>query len=242
MNREYHQAYSPALQRNMELLLFGHAGTPVLFFPARMGRFYDYEDWRVIDALKGKIEEGNLQVCCVDSVDTESFYCDSRPPAGKMARHLQYEQYILQEVIPLLQSRNPGTALVSAGCSLGAYHAVNIAFRHPRFFCKVVAMGGRYDLSQQVSHYTNLLQGYWDENVYYNMPNQYVPNINDPALLAFLRKLEIILVVGQEDPFLGSNLYLSQVLCAKDIPNLLYVWQEEAHKSRYWRKMVELYL
>jgi esterase/lipase superfamily enzyme len=242
MNREYHKSYSPSLQRDMELLVFGQAGTPVLLFPARTGRFYDYENWRLIEAVRGKIEQGQLQVYCVDSVDTESFYCASSHPSERIARYLQYEQYIIKEVIPFVQDKNPGAAIISAGCSLGAFYAVNFALKHSGFFCKVVGLSGRYDLSQPAGHYGDLLQGYWDETLYFNMPNQYLSNISDPVLLQSLQQLEIILVVGQEDPCLGSNSYLSQVLQDKGIPTSLFVWPGEAHRACNWRQMVVHYL
>jgi esterase/lipase superfamily enzyme len=35
MNREYHRWYSHRLGRDMELLIFGHAGAKVLVFPTR---------------------------------------------------------------------------------------------------------------------------------------------------------------------------------------------------------------
>ena len=33
MNREYHKGYSHELHRDMEVLIFGHSGTPLLVFP-----------------------------------------------------------------------------------------------------------------------------------------------------------------------------------------------------------------
>ena len=69
MNREHHRWYSPALRRDMELLVFGHGGTPVLVFPTSMGRFYEYEDRGMIDAVRWKLDRGELQAFCVDSVD-----------------------------------------------------------------------------------------------------------------------------------------------------------------------------
>ena len=80
MNREYHTWFSSNLQREMELLVFGHGGDPVLFFPTRTAHFYDYEDWMVIEALRRKIEAGTIQVYCLDSVDKESFYSRHLPP------------------------------------------------------------------------------------------------------------------------------------------------------------------
>ncbi len=61
MLREYHKWFSPRLQRDMELLIFGHSGTPVLVFPTSMGRFFDYENRHMIDAVRGKYENGQLQ-------------------------------------------------------------------------------------------------------------------------------------------------------------------------------------
>ena len=52
----------------MELLVFGHAGTPVVVFPASMGRFFDCENRGMIDAVAGKYENGGLQALCVPFV------------------------------------------------------------------------------------------------------------------------------------------------------------------------------
>ena len=58
MNREYHKWWSPRLNRDMELLVFGHAGAKVLVFPTRDGRFFEYEDMRMTEVLRPKIEAG----------------------------------------------------------------------------------------------------------------------------------------------------------------------------------------
>src|ERR1700742_2610439 len=156
MNREYHKWYSEPLGREMELLVFGHTGDPVLFFPTRTAHFYDYEDWQVIEAMRRKIEAGQIQVYCVDSIDKESFYSKQLPPAQRIPRHLLYEQYILEEVMFLIQQKNPHPTIVAAGCSLGAYHACNLAFKHPQLFHKMVGLSGRYDLTISMEHFEDL--------------------------------------------------------------------------------------
>ena len=242
MSREYHKWFSPSLQRDMELLIFGHAGEPVLFFPTRTARFYDYEDWKVIDALRKKIETGQIQVYCLDSVDKESFYEKQLHPRDRILRHLQYERYILTEVLPLVRHKNPRPTVVTAGCSLGAWHAANLAFKFPHLFHKVVGLSGRYDLTVTLEHFKDLFDGYRDQNIYYNMPGQYIPNLNDPAIIQQLRGLEIIFVVGEKDVFLENNLAMSNALWSKNIRNSLHLWDGESHKARYWRHMVQLYL
>jgi esterase/lipase superfamily enzyme len=242
MHREYHKWYSAHLYKEIELLVFGHTGTPVLFFPTRTARFYDYENWGVIGSLRDKINAGYIQVYCLDSIDQESLYCCWRHPSQKIIRHLQYEQYIIHEVLPMIWSKNPSCNIISAGCSLGAFHAINLAFKYPGYFCKAVGMSGRYDLSKQLDHYQDLFNGYWDENIYFNSPNQFLQNIYDHELIQAMKKMEIILAVGKDDPFYFSNRQLSETLWNKEIWNALHVWDGEAHKARYWRQMVQQFL
>jgi esterase/lipase superfamily enzyme len=95
MNREYHKNYSHELQRDMEALVFGHAGQPLLVFPTSRGRFFEYEDAGMIRALAPKIDQGKLQVFCPDSVDGESWYNKGVHPGSRIWRHVQYERYVI---------------------------------------------------------------------------------------------------------------------------------------------------
>ncbi len=241
MIRTYHAWHSTHLNRHMELLVFGHAGARVLVFPTRIGRFYDYEDFGIVEALAEKITNGWLQLFCVDSVDGESIYSD-RPPHERIQRHMQYEQYILEEVLPLSRQLNPQPFMIAHGCSLGAYHAMNLALRHPQYFGKVVALSGRYDLSEPVADFRGLFDGYYDEEIYFHSPNHFLPNLFEDNILTELRRLEIVMAIGREDPFLGSNRSLSNALADKHIPHQFHVWDGRAHKAKYWREMVGLYL
>ncbi len=242
MRREYHKWFSPHLSREMELLVFGHAGDPVILFPTRTARFYDYEDWQVIDALRKKIETGAIQVYCLDSVDKESFYARDVHPAERIFRYFQYEKYVLDEVIPFIRQINPHPTLIVAGCSLGAYHAANLAFKHPHLFHKMVGLSGRYDLTTALEHFDDLFDGYRDQNIYFNMPGLFIPNLSDPNIIAELKRMEIIFVIGEKDVFLENNRIISNALWEKGIWNALHLWDGESHKARYWRHMVQLYL
>ncbi len=113
MNREYHKGYSSELHRDMELLIFGHAGTPLLVFPTSQGRFFEYEDRGMIGVLAPKIDAGEVQLFCPDSVDSESWYNKSVHPRVRVLRHLQYERYILHELLPFLRSKNNASLAVT---------------------------------------------------------------------------------------------------------------------------------
>ena len=242
MNREYHKWFSPNLNRDMELLVFGHGGAKVLVFPTRGGRFFEYEDMRMVQQIQHKIERGQLQLYCIDSVDTESFYCYWAHPSGRIQRHIQYEEYVLREVLPFMAEKNAHPCTISHGCSLGAYHAANIAFRHPHLFQKLCAFSGRYDLTLNVEIFSDLLDGFYNQDVYFNTPSHFLPNLDCNQKLHDLRSMDIVMVIGREDPFLDNNLHLSEILKNKGIEHHLAIWSERAHRGYYWRKMVPLYL
>src|ERR1700758_5541895 len=103
MNREYHKWYCPRLYRDMELMIFGHAGVPTLVFPTSQGRFYEYEDRGMVGTLWQKLENVQLQLFCVDSVDSTSWYDRGVHPRQRVERHMVYERYLLDEVFPLMR-------------------------------------------------------------------------------------------------------------------------------------------
>jgi esterase/lipase superfamily enzyme len=242
MLREYHKWFSHRLNRDMELLVFGHGGPRVTVFPTRQGRFFDYENFGLVNSLRDRLEAGALQLFCVDSADSEALYSHDKPPQDRIARHNAYEAYILEEVVPFTQRKNEHPRLVAHGCSIGAYHSVNIAFRHPDIFHEVVAFSGRFDLTRRMGDFRDLFDGYYDENIYFHTPNHFIPNLSDQALLSHLRRMRILLAIGAQDPFFESNMALSNALNAKEIPHELYVWDGEAHRSAAWRQMVRFYL
>lgn len=219
----------------MELLIHGHAGARVLIFPTSQGRFYEYEDRGMVENLREQLENGRLQLYCVDSVDAESFYCRWAHPSGRIIRHMQYEDYLINEVLPLTRAKNDNPFMIAHGCSFGAYHALNIALRHPHLFGRVLAVSGKYDMS-------SFFNGYYDENIYFNTPSHYVPNLNDPGQLDALRRLDIILALGSSDPNIENNRALSEALWHKGIGNALREWDGWCHDWPYWREMVRAYI
>ncbi|TMB61097.1 MAG: esterase, partial [Chloroflexi bacterium] len=138
MNRDYRKWWSPALSRDMELLVFGSGGTPVLVFPTSMGRFYQWEDFGMVAHMADRIDEGWLQLWCVDSVDSESFYDKKRPAQERAARHVAYEGYLVDEVLPAIRSSNGVDYLVTIGASFGAFHALAFATRRPGIARKAI--------------------------------------------------------------------------------------------------------
>jgi len=242
MNREYHKWWSKHLQRDMELLVFGHAGAKVLVFPTRKSRFYEYENIGMVKTLQDKIEGGHLQLYCIDSIDNESFYCHWAHPSGRVKRHIAFEDYILNDVLPFMNRKNPHDCIIAHGSSLGAFHAVNIVLRHPQLFKKLVAFSGRYDLTLGVESFHDLLDGFYNDDVYFHTPSHFLPNLECSLHLNALKKIDITLVIGKEDPFLHNNKQLSSVLHQKGIHHQFLIWDGRAHSASYWRRMAAIYI
>jgi len=236
MHREYHKGWSSRLGRDMELLIFGHGGVPVVVFPTSQGRFHEFEDRGLVAAVAGKLEAGEIQLWCLDSVDAESWYNRNVPPRWRIARHVQYENYLMDEVLPFLRQKNQDAHLVALGASFGGYHAVNIALRHPDRFTGFLSMSGAFDLS-------NFLDGYYDDDVYFNMPPHYLPNLSDAWYFERYRRNQYLLATGWDDHCLGQNQNLARILGAKGIPHQLWIWDSwNSHDWPTWARMMQEYL
>lgn len=233
MHREYHEWDSTRLGRSMELLVFGHAGMPVLVFPTSGGRFFEFEDRGMVAALASRIDAGHMQLVCVDSVDRESWYNRQVSPRRRIARHMEYEAYLLHEVLPFLREKNRDPRLLALGCSFGGYHAVNIALRHPNLFSGFFSMSGAFDLSA-------FLDGYYDEDCYFNLPTHYLPRLDDAWFLERMRANEYVLATGWDDQCLAQNQQLDRILTEKGIPHQYHVWDAaNSHDWPTWQRMVE---
>jgi len=236
MNREYHKWYSNTLQREMELLIFGHGGLPLLVFPTSMGRFYDYEGRGMIDAIGHKYENGERQAFCVDSVDSESWYNKQVHPSQRARRHNEYDRYLSDEIVPFIRSRNSSPDLIATGCSFGGYHSMNFALRHPDLVKGAVSMGGAFDIKQ-------FLDGYYDDNCYYNCPPDFLPGLNDPFYLDLIRGQKLVLATGEYDICLDENIRLGGILSSKGLPHWLDVWGNgTGHDWPWWQQMAGKFL
>jgi esterase/lipase superfamily enzyme len=236
MTRDYHRWYSRSLGRDMELLVFGHAGPPVVVFPTSMGAFFEFEDRGMVEALRGKLDGGGLQLFCVSSVDGESWYARGTPAWTRVERHLQYESYILGDVVPLIRQVNGTRGIGVTGCSFGAYHAMAMALRHPYIFTSCITISGAFDISQ-------FLDGWRDRDAYLLNPPWFLPALDDAYYLDQYRRNKFVLATGEWDICRAANQDFSRQLAARGIPHSLHVWGFGAqHDWPHWRPMASAYL
>ncbi|MBK9290952.1 MAG: esterase family protein [Bacteroidetes bacterium] len=241
MHTEYHRWYSPSLNRDMELKVYGHYGKPLLIFPTQGGSFHEAEDYLMINALGLYINEGRIKVFTVDSVDGEAWTRDGEAVHNRGHRHEQYNAYIMNEVVPFIRNHcnQPEGMIAVTGCSMGAYHAANFFFRHPFVFDTVIAISGIYDLK--------LFVGDWmDDTVYFNSPLHYLRNLEDEHILSRLRQNTIVVAVGRgawEEEMIADTDELKSILEAKDIPAWIDYWGNDVdHDWPWWRVMLPYFI
>ncbi|MBX3240664.1 MAG: esterase family protein [Chitinophagaceae bacterium] len=226
--------YSHALGKDMPVAVYGHYGFALLLVPTAAADFEEYERFQLIDALTPFIDAGKIKVFSINSINTESWLNDHMEGAHKAIRQNQFNEYVFNEVVPYIKNHTSWeTPIIVSGASFGALHSMNLFLKRPDLFNGVIAMSGVYDLTE----YT---KGYYDEQVYYNSPIHYIPNLTDEWYLNNIRAGKIIIATGSgahEDP--QANKRFSGVLAEKNIPHELDIWGEDiTHDWPTWRKML----
>ncbi|WP_422487034.1 esterase family protein [Gudongella sp. DL1XJH-153] len=241
MNIEYHEFYSEILGKEMPFKSYGHAGKPIIVFPSSGGRFYEYEDFGMIEACQGFIESGYVRFYAVDSIDNES-WLNKHAWAGDMAnRHNQYDTYITDELIPFVKEHSGWQGpMIATGCSMGGYHSANFYFRHPDVFDTLIALSGIYDIAFFVGDNVS------DTDVYLNSPVDYLSNIEDENYLAAYRNGNIIICTGQgnwEEDSIRDTRAMDTILKSKGIPAWVDYWgQDVNHDWPWWRIQMQYFL
>ncbi|MHB8854297.1 MAG: esterase family protein [Ignavibacteriaceae bacterium] len=235
MKEEYHKWHSQYFEREFEMLVFGHDGYPVILFPTSKGRFYETKDFGLIGAAEKLLNEGRIKIYCPDSIDAESWYNYSIHPADRVKSYIGYEHVILYDVIEFAKHETGREKVALAGCSLGGYHAANLAFRYPAKIGYLFSMGGCFDIKQFIS-------GYYDDNCYFNNPPDYLPNLEDKWFLDRIKEMGIILGAGEWDMCLDETKRLSNILNQKGINHWLDIRQGAGHDWQWWREMFPVYL
>ncbi len=232
--------HSPvALGKEMPIAIYGHYGFALLLIPTASADYLEYERFRLIDTLVPFIEAGKLKIFSINSINTESWMNYEMEPRQRAVRHQQFNDYVFREVVPYVRTcSSPDTPIITCGASFGALHSANLFFKRPDLLQGCIAMSGVYDLSE----YT---RGYWDEDVYFNSPIHYVPNLTDHGILEQIRRSSHIhLLTGSgdhEDP--EANRRFAGVLYNKGINYELDVWGPEwRHDWPTWRAMLPHYL
>jgi esterase/lipase superfamily enzyme len=245
MEIRYYKHWSSHLNREMEFKVYGHAGKPVLFIPCQSGRFFDFENFKMLDHWAPFIESGSCTVYAADCIDDEAWAAIGADNRWRIENHENWFRYITLELVPYIKhlsgERNGfDQGILTFGCSMGAMHAANLYYRRPDLFDSMFAISGLYD-SQ------DFFGGYMDDLVYNNCPVNYLANMPaDHPYMKLYNSQKSLIVVGQGDwegPLLESTRRLDTVCAQKGIHTRFEYWgYDVAHDWPWWFKMVAHYV
>jgi esterase/lipase superfamily enzyme len=239
MKRELSGWFSPVLQKEMPIAAYGDYGFALLLVPTAAADYLEYERFQLMETLAPYINSGKVRIFSVNSINNESWLNNTMAGEHKAIRHNQFNDYIFNEVIPFIKTNTSAeTPIITCGASFGALHSMNLFLKRPDLIDGVIAMSGVYDL-------TDYTKGFYDDQVYFNSPCHYIPNLSDEWNLNHIRKSRHIHILtgsgDYEDPQASRN--FSGVLNTKGIHHELDVWGTEwKHDWPTWRAMLPLYL
>jgi esterase/lipase superfamily enzyme len=231
--------YSERLGKEMPVAVYGNYGFALLLVPTAAADYLEYERFQLIDSISHFINSGKVKVFSINSINNESWLNNHMDPKHKIIRHQQFNEYVYEEVIPFIKTNTSHeTPIIICGASFGALHSMNLFLKRPDLINGVIGMSGVYDLTE----YT---KGYFDDDVYYNSPQHYMPNLTDHHVLEQIRRSNHIHIFSgsgdYEDPSASHS--FANILYSKGINYELDIWgQEWKHDWNTWRNMLPHYL
>jgi esterase/lipase superfamily enzyme len=230
--------YSSIVEQEVQLVRWGHMGTPVLLFPTAGGDAEEIERFHLIRVLQPLLDAGRIKVYSTDSIAGKVWF--SGEHSAEYCSRMQncFDSLIYNEITPAIRSdcRTPDIEIITAGASIGAFNAVATVCRHPDAFKLAIAMSGTFDLSKYLEGSSNL-------DFYFSSPLHYLPQLEGPQL-DMLRKRLILLPTGEGDyEDIDESWRVARVLGAKGVPNRVDLWGPEYHHDwNTWREMLPKYL
>ena len=245
MEIRYFKHYSGCLGRDMEFKVYGHRGKPVVFIPCQAGRFYDFENFHMIDTWAKWIESGQVMVFSIDVIDSETYADRGGDPRRRIEQHERWYHYVVDELVPYIRhlagERNwHDEPIMTFGASMGAMHAANLFFRRPDLFGSVLALSGLYDSE-------GFFGNYMDDLLYQNTPCRYLSDMPwDHPYIRMYNQRRIVICVGQgawEDELKASTAHLKQILDRKGIHAQVDFWGHDVdHDWPWWFRQCDCYV
>ena len=229
---------SSRLEQEVQLVRWGHYGTPILLFPTAGGDAEEVERFHLVGALGGLIDAGRIKVYSTDSIAGRAWISGEHTGAYCSRVQTLFDAFVYNEVVPAIRGDclSGDIEIIAAGASIGAFNAVASVCRHPDAFRMAIAMSGTYDLSK-------FLTGDFNDDFYFSSPLHFLPGL-DGRQLELLRTRFILMPSGEgEYEDIGESWRMAEVLGSKGIPNRVDSWgQAYRHDWETWRQMLPQYL
>ncbi len=238
MHEKYTRIPSPELGRDVHLWQFGHFGPPVIVFPTAAGFAHEWRAQGMIDTLAPLIHAGKMKLYCPESNVAEALTRKDNPPQWRIDRYDVYERFILDTLVPYVRAdcNSPRIPIATAGASLGALYAANMALKHPETFWWSLCLSGRYELRPFLDHHDS-------PQVYFSNPLAYVYNLSGEPLERVRQRTRLTLVCGRgkwEEGCIEETEELGAVLAHKGISCHTDIWgRDVSHDWIWWKRQAQ---
>jgi esterase/lipase superfamily enzyme len=240
MRRSHEMIDSQAMGRRVHLWRYGHWGAPLIVFPTAAGFAHEWEREGMLEVLAPLIYQGKLKLYCPESNVSETWTKKETDPRQRVRRHMDYERFILDDLVPAIRADCNSTdiKIATAGASLGAMFAANFALKFSEIFDYALCLSGRYDA-------TNFTGGYSNDDIYYSNPMAFVSNLEGEALAKVQANTQLTLVCGQgrwEEGCIEETQQLADILAAKGIQHIRDIWGHDvSHDWIWWQRQTLLH-
>ena len=231
--------WSHSLEREMNAMVYGRKGMPLLAFPTQDSMCRNYEDFGMVDQLSDFLTDGSVQLFVPDTVDAETWSAKDGDKAWRAMRQDQYYHYIVDELVPLIHEQNDEMPALT-GLSMGANHALITFLRRPELFRGVIALSGVYDTGI-------FFDGWMDATLYDNAPECFLPNMPaDHPYISLYNQRKIILCCGQgawEEDGVRTLNNLKRIFEEKGIRAWCDLWGYDVnHDWPWWFRQMRYFL
>lgn len=234
--------YSPCLNREMHIKVYGHYGVPFIFFQPQDGDCYSYDSSNFMSSISGYIEQGLIKVYSIDSADKDSFSFLNGDKSHRSYIQEQFYYYVINEVLPFIKSdcQNDNIMPYLFGVSAGANQAAIFMFRRPDLFSGCLSLSSVLDMKNY------FFEGWMDERLYNNSPVDFLKNLNpNHHYVDMYNHRKIILCIGQGpwEEGVGTLRHLENICKEKGINAWFDYWgYDVAHDWPWWEKQFHYFL
>lgn len=230
----------------MKYRVYGDRGKPVVAFPTSEAHYFQWEDFGMVEALSGYLENGAIQLWTVDAIDEETFFKPRANWNQAMRRHEQYFAYLRKEFLPMVadpvhrkSNWDAAGGLMLTGCSMGGYHSSNYFFRYPKGIDSVISLSGVYSPRP-------FTKGRMNRALAANAPLDYLQGRIDRAHREAYHAARLVFCAGQgpgEEEMLADTIALGKVLQRKHIPAWIDIWGPDVtHDWPWWQMQLPYFL
>ena len=90
MQRETTSWFSPSVNKEMPVAVYGHYGFALLLVPTAGADYLEYERFQMMEDLAPLVDSGKVKVFSIDSLNKESWLNNEMDPYQKAVRHRQW--------------------------------------------------------------------------------------------------------------------------------------------------------